>query len=131
MAHKVSWHELTREEQRQFGNGCGPIKKVLLHPPQLVFQASCRRHDFYYSRGGTRIDRKKADQSFLQMLVKNALEQEPFHMALFYYLIALIYGAVVRAFGWTAFAYKPYLTKEKILEEDQRNKKHHKSQNLI
>jgi len=41
---KVSWSDLTPEEQATFGNGCSWV-------PDFIFTASCRQHDLNFVRG--------------------------------------------------------------------------------
>jgi hypothetical protein len=69
------WAYLTAEEQLAFGNGCGPA----FFPNWLIallfgwfFEASCRRHDFGYARGGSKHDRQKVDHGFYRAMLRDA-----------------------------------------------------------
>ena len=106
----VRWAELNSEQQNQLGNGCGPD----WFPDWLVrllfgwfFEASCRRHDFAYERGGSREDRKKADRGFLKAMMRDA-ERLPWYKGGFAYIVAGVFYLLVRLFGSWSFYYGPY-----------------------
>lgn len=66
------WTDLTKEEQDQFGGSCGPgngfVGKLV---PELYFNACCRQHDYYYSRGGDIFMKIEADLMFFAHMVKS------------------------------------------------------------
>lgn len=92
-------------------NGCGSDTARFDFVPDSIFGLSifeaCRRHDFAYSRGGNRDDKKYADREFLgnMLTIINNYKRWYYphwfarHRAMTYY------DAVVRA-GDSAFNYK-------------------------
>lgn len=113
----VRWHDLSAAQQDSFGNGCGAKwmpKWMVKSLFNFFFEASCRRHDFAYSRGGSEQDRKKADDGFyaamlrdcdrLSGLTRMAAEAK-----------ARIFYSLVRAFGWMQFTYGRYRPLSEIM----------------
>jgi len=117
---KVSFTELTKQEQDSFGNGCG-LQARLLRVPQFIFKASCRQHDFNYSRGGYIKDKIKADWDFLQaMLEDSKLSSKP----LFYAIMSITYfmGVSLNPVSFWSFVWGAYLPREDILKRDYQRK---------
>ena len=120
---KVTFSELTKEEQTSFGNGCG-LQARLLRVPQFIFKASCTQHDFNYSRGGWIKDKAKADWDFLQaMLEDSKLSSKP----VFYAIMSVTYflGVSINPVSFWNFTWGRYLTKEEILQRDTNKKLKH------
>ena len=116
----VRWAELSESEKNAFGNGCGPA----WFPDWLVnllfgwfFEASCRRHDFAYSRGGSPSDRKAADKGFFKAMLRDAKRLSGYQRWLAS-VVAVVFYLLVRLFGWLAFKYGPYLTLSMIYEAE-------------
>ena len=111
---KQSFSNLTEEQQSNFGNGCGLAIKIL-NVNDLFFTADCRHHDFNYSRGGSGLDRFKADNDFLiAMLTDIQTAEISLGKRKWHTVRALTYYRLVRLFGWVAFKYGPYRTIEEI-----------------
>lgn len=113
---KIAWSDLTPEQQAEFGNGCGPSwlpEKVANVLFGWFFEASCRHHDFNYSRGGNEKDRKKADKDFYNAMMRDSSRvKSPLK-----YLAkaeAVVFYGLVRTFGWAAFDYGRYKSKEEM-----------------
>lgn len=120
---KVTFGELSKEEQISFGNGCG-LQARLLRVPQFIFKASCIQHDFNYSRGGWIKDKAKADWDFLQaMLEDSKLSSKP----VFYAIMSITYfiGVSINPVSFLSFTWGRYLTKEEILQRDTNKKLKH------
>lgn len=106
----IRWADLTLREQADFGNGCG----LAWMPRWLVnlffgwfFEASCRRHDFGYARGGSRADRYAVDVGFYASMRRDA-RLAPFFMRHFLLILAWLFFVLVRLFGWWRFNYGAY-----------------------
>lgn len=111
----VRWHELTKEQQSNFGNGCGPRGlNWLIY--DWVFLSSCRRHDFAYGRGGNELDRWHADWMFYRNMLVNAWAQGCVGCGIWYSLMATLYYLAVMLFGWMGFDYGTPKTKEEIFK---------------
>lgn len=111
---KPSWSELTQEEKQSFGNGCSIV-------PDFMFTASCRQHDFNYTRGGGIKDKIKADWDLCRLMFVDALySRHPY----FYIWFAPIYfiGLMIPPIPYIKFNFGRYRTKEEILKEDRENK---------
>lgn len=116
------WRNLTPEQQASFGNGCGAVKSWF-DPPELIFEASCRQHDFYYLRGGGLSDKLRADFWFGWLMLRNAFSQRKLLSQIIYTPLALIYWAAVFLFGWFAFNWgRPAQTTEMIMHLDKQQK---------
>jgi hypothetical protein len=115
---KVRWEELTEEQQKAYGNGCGPkwapgwAKKLLFG---WFFEASCKRHDFAYSRGGDEHDRYEADRGFKDAMLRD-VKLLPWYLQPAAYAEAWSFYAIVRAFGSTSFHYGDYKTLREIIQ---------------
>ena len=99
----LKYRDLTPEQKAKICNGCGG-KGGFIKPPQFLFRASCNQHDFYYWRGGTELDRKKADDAFYRFMKMDANSAE-WYRVVFYRMIAFSYYRAVRAFGKKYFSY--------------------------
>lgn len=116
------WAELTAEEQLGFGNGCGPkwlpnpITKLLFG---WFFDASCRRHDFGYARGGSHADKMVVDKGFYLAMLRDAErlaeQQKPVQHISALFMTKSFY-VMVRSLGWMQFNYGPYQSKEQMLK---------------
>ena len=122
---KVEWAELTAQQQSEFGNGCGPR----LFPPAInrfitrrlwgwLFDASCRRHDFAYARGGSSLDRQSADRGFYRALRADAQRLSARAGRVAAKIFAWLYFVGVRLFGRFSFYYGPYRSKPELLDAD-------------
>ena len=123
---KVDWAELTAQQQSVFGNGCGPR----LFSPAVnrfvtrrlwgwLFDASCRRHDFAYARGGSKLDRRSADRGFYRALRADAHRLSARAGRVAASIFAWLYYIGVRLFGRFSFYYGPYRSKAELLGADR------------
>lgn len=117
MIRLVRWFELSPTEQVAFGNGCGPA----WFPRWLTdlffgwfFEASCKRHDFGYARGGAEKDRWAVDVGFLFSMWRD-VSLAPLALRLILFVLSIVFFLLVRLFGWRLFNYGPYRTKEQLL----------------
>jgi hypothetical protein len=113
---KPKFSDLTPEQQATFGNGCG-LQARLLRVPQFIFKASCRQHDFNYTRGGGIKDKIKADWDFFKaMLEDSKLSSKP----CFYTIMSVTYflGVSLNPVALYAFTWGEYLTIDEILRRD-------------
>ena len=114
---KIRWADLTPQQQAQFGNGCGPdwlprlLVKILFG---WFFEASCRRHDFAYSRGGDAADRLAADRGFLKAMIRDA-KRLHWSLRLPAFVEALAFYGLVRAFGGITFDGGRYKALQELL----------------
>ncbi|MEW4983056.1 MAG: hypothetical protein AB1Y26_07475 [Cycloclasticus sp.] len=119
----VRWSELSAAEQEKYGNGCGPRR----FPRWLInwlfgwlFEASCRRHDFGYARGGSKADKTASDKGLYNAMIRDAavlLKDRKLLQYLAALLVAVVFYLIVVALGWVRFEYGPYKTKEQILKQ--------------
>lgn len=94
-------------------NGCGPawLKKwritrwVQAALFNWFFEASCDRHDEGYNQGGDEVRRFECDWRFYQAMRRDTLRQRGI-ARLIRWLQALLFFALVRAFGWRHFNYR-------------------------
>lgn len=116
---KPKFSDLTPEQQKTFGNGCGLYSKWL-RVPQFVYKASCRQHDFNFSRGGGIKDFIKANMDFFRAMLVDASNSD---RPIFYSLMSYLYLAGVTVFGVFAFHWSTrYRTVEEILANDKLEK---------
>ena len=108
----LHFHELTEEQKKKICNGCG-AKGGWFDPPEFLFHASCNQHDFYYWRGGSEADRKKADEAFYRYMQIDANRYSGLKR-LKYLAIAYIYYKAVRIFGRRHFYYGKQKTREDL-----------------
>ena len=120
MIRLVRWHELTPIQQADFGNGCG----VSWMPNWLTslffgwfFEASCRRHDFGYVRGGTENDRVRVDLGFLRSMWRD-VALATLVLRPFLYGLSIVFFLLVVLFGPWRFRYGPPLALATILFYD-------------
>lgn len=118
----VRWADLTPKERADFGNGCGP-KWLPKWATNLLFgwffEASCRRHDFGYARGGTKADKKTVDKGFRMAMLRDAerlAEQHKYAKHITAWFVAELFYFSVKTMGWMQFKYGPYRTKQQILK---------------
>lgn len=105
---KVTWSDLSLEEQLNFGNGCSVV-------PDFVFTASCRHHDLNYTRGKGLRDKLKADWDMCRHMWSDS-------RFLWHYIVTVIYwlGLTFLPFPYFFFKWsRRYLTKDEILELDR------------
>lgn len=117
---KVSWIDLTPQEQANYGNGCG-LPLVFLNVPDFMFTASCRQHDFNYERGGGLYYKIKADVDFFSAMIYDAgFTKHP----TFWCFVATIYfiGVSLNPISYFVFSYGDWRTKQEILDRDARRK---------
>ena len=118
MTTKLKWLDLTEEERKWYGNGCGPkfgifgidLSKEI---PEMTFSGACARHDFNYDKGGTEEDRTIADELFLKDMKESLFHTGSFEK-LYLKMALRVYHFFVRTFGNIAFHYGDYLTKEEL-----------------
>ena len=116
---KPSYFDLSIDQRKTYGNGCGLYSR-LLRVPQFAFTASCRQHDFNYSRGGGISDKTKADLDFLRAMLNDAWNSD---RVIFYMLCSFVYFFGVSIFGVFAFSWRRrYRTLEEILAYDAKKK---------
>jgi len=114
------WHDLTPQQQAHFGNGCGPawLPDVLTtFIFSWFFTASCRRHDFAYTRGGHEAARKMADMGFLKAMLADVAMAAVVYRP-FLWLLAWVFYALVHVFGKHRFNYGEPLRLANILFHD-------------
>lgn len=99
----IGYSDLTQEQKYSICNGCGG-KGGIINPPEFLFHASCNQHDFYYWRGGTELDRKKADDAFYEMMKVDAGKEQGIKK-LHYLTWAYVYYKAVRLVGSKFFNY--------------------------
>ena len=99
----LKYSELTDEQKEKICNGCG-AKGGRINPPEFLFHTSCNQHDFYYWRGGTEADRKKADDTFYEFMEIDILEAK-WYLRWYYGIWAFSYYKAVRFFGKKYFNY--------------------------
>lgn len=109
---KQTFLDLSLEERMNFGDGCSWV-------PDFIFTASCRHHDFNYSRGGYLLDKFKADYDLCRLMWNDA--SQPLH----YVLTALYWlGVTIPPVSYFKFTYGPYREMEDIILLDQIKKKY-------
>ncbi|MGI1661381.1 hypothetical protein ACRDNQ_03985 [Palleronia sp. KMU-117] len=114
---KPTWSDLTSEQQREYGNGCG-LSARFLNVPDFIFTASCQQHDFNYERGGGLLDKIKADWDFFTHMLADSHRW-------WHYVVSVLYffGVLLNPIAWLSFTYGRWRTIEEILERDQANKR--------
>ena len=100
----LHYRDLTQEQKKQICNGCGG-KSSFIPVPEFLFHASCDHHDFYYWRGGTEEDRKKADDAFYHFMGLDIVNEDSRFKRMYYSLWAYTYYKAVRIFGKKYFSY--------------------------
>ena len=117
---KPTFTDLTLEQRLSFGNGCG-LEARFLRVPQFIFNASCKQHDFNYTRGGGLKDKAKADWDFFTAMLGDAtMSSKP----IFYSIMSIVYliGVSLNPVAFVAFQWGSYKTLDEILEYDRLKK---------
>lgn len=107
---KATWSDLSPEEQLAFGNGCTWV-------PDFIFTASCRHHDFNYTRGGYLFSKVKADYDLCVRMFDDAFA----HRLWFLYMwVGVFYfiGLTCLPFSYLKFTWGRWRTKYEVLERD-------------
>ena len=113
----LRYRDLTLAQAEFIVNGCGG-KGGWINPPEFLFHASCSKHDFYYWRGCTEVDRKKADEEFYHWMKIDITSKDLSWWKKAHYKIwAWTYYKAVRLFGKKFFN---YICSSKTLEDLQR-----------
>ncbi len=125
---RPSFHDLTSEQQAQFGNGLGPnwlpkpVRRFITETASWFFHDACwRHHDFGYAVGGDRWDRARCDWQFLRAMLRDSVSQEQGldwpGKALMAILISLVFYLAVRVGGqFGSFEYRDtYPTLQEVL----------------
>lgn len=99
----LKYSDLTPQQKDKICNSCGG-KGGLINPPNFIFKASCNHHDFYYWRGCTNSDRKKADKAFYRYM-RLDIQEAKWYLKPYYHQWALAYYLAVRLFGSKYFYY--------------------------
>lgn len=108
---KVSWSDLSLEEQLNFGNGCTWV-------PDFIFTASCRHHDWNYLVGKSLWDKIKADWGMCKAMWHDS------HVW-WHYVVTVVYwlGLTFLPFPYLFFRWGfRYLSKEEALLRDKISK---------
>ena len=101
----LKYKDLTSEQKNYICNGCGG-KGGLINPPDFLFKASCDHHDVLYTQGGTRADRKRADEAFYKYMKIDIDEADVWIVTQLYYMWwAYVYFTAVRLGGAEYFAF--------------------------
>lgn len=117
---KAHWSQLKPKQQSDFGNGCGFNIKAL-HLEDKLLNASCRHHDFNYSRGGSQLDRFVADSDFMiEMMLDIKQSSMSIKKKKTYIRRSILFYILVRTFGWISFRYGRYLTLGEIIKRDNK-----------
>ena len=105
------WNALTRCEQKSYGNGIGPswFPSWLRHfvtefCSQFFKEASWRRHDHGYQRGGNEIDRINDDGRFFTSMLRDVHRTKWYLKPLVWVLCHFFY-LCVRLGGRRSFNY--------------------------
>ena len=138
---KPSFNQLSYEQQKEYGNGCG-LTARWLRVPQFIFVASCRHHDFNYERGAGYVGyfkgifwplnifeyigkgivyKTKADWDFFRHMLRDAYWSP---RPLFYGICSIVYffGVFLNPIAWVAFSYGRWRSLELIYIRDKMSK---------
>lgn len=111
------WDDLTHEEKKTCGNGCGPkyLKKKFPHLiPDLIFEMICREHDFYFIQGGGILTFLGGNIVFLgKMLIATAQNEDPWYYKPLYTLTAFGWFIWVMTLGALLFNWYNYKKAER------------------
>jgi len=110
----LRYRDLTPEQKLKITNGCGG-KGGFINPPEFLFHASCNHHDFYYWRGGTEADRKKADDTFYKYMQMDIANENSMIKRIYYEMLAYSYYKAVRIFGKKYFRYGKQKTMKDLI----------------
>ena len=85
---------------------CWP-QALWIKPPRVVFfEASCRKHDEYYSEGGNELHRLIADLFFYTYMLNDINKfVDKWYLKVFYVIWSTLYLIFVRVFWWLFFKY--------------------------
>ncbi len=107
------WRDLDPAERRAFGNGLGPwwfpawLRRLATSLSLAFFhEADWAHHDYGYARGGSESDRARADRLFLAAMLRDGSRLNTVTRMAGASLLAWLFWALVRLFGWTAFNYR-------------------------
>ena len=109
---KPHFKDMSIEDQQNFGDGCTFV-------PDFIYTASCRIHDFGYSRSGSLKDKIKADYDMCRYMWSDSSK-------LWHYLVTIIYwlGLTLLPFSYFFFTYGKYREIEDIVTLDNIKKKY-------
>lgn len=85
---------------------CGPKGWKIAPPYHVFFEASCKKHDQGYKKGGDEARRIECDVKFYAMMMKDIYRHQKPHHRSFLGAWALVYFIAVRIFGSKHFKYK-------------------------
>lgn len=95
------------------GKGCGAMGGWLgwFRPPHhRFFKTACILHDELYILGGSKIDRKKADERLFSDMVKHSssyyYKRQKVGSWMWFLMLSYLYYVAVRLFGSRQFNYK-------------------------
>jgi hypothetical protein len=84
---------------------CGPKGWIIKPPFHAFFEASCKKHDEGYLKGGDEARRIECDIKFYAMMMKDIYRHQKAHQRAILSTWALIYFIAVRLFGAKFFNY--------------------------
>ncbi len=84
---------------------CG-IKGLIPPPHHIFFNASCKKHDEGYAKGGDSLRRLECDVKFYGAMIEDIQGVRGYWRRLYYRLWAFLYFVSVRIFGWIRFKKK-------------------------
>ena len=85
-------------------NYCG-VKGIIPPPHSAFFNASCKKHDEGYQKGGDDLRRLECDVMFYIHMLRDIRRKKGLKRC-YYRVWAWLYYAFVRALGWTRFNYQ-------------------------
>ncbi len=108
---KPTFLDLTPEERAEFGNGCTLV-------PDFIFTASCRQHDFNYSRGGYIFAKIRDDWNLCYRMMNDAIASS---RPILYSIVSVVYfiGLTMLPLPYFKFTWGRYRTIEEILIKDK------------
>ncbi len=122
----IRWNQVPDSLKSKIGNGCGPrslptwLSTFLNHFLfGWLFNASCRRHDFAYARGGSKVDRKASDVGLLKAMKQDIDRLPGWYQRYPAMVVCYTWYYLVRWFGWLFFNYGPYLSLDEILARNE------------
>jgi len=122
---KPSFTDLPIEEQHSYGDGCTWV-------PDLAFEKTCRRHDWFYSIGcganrwyenlwKAPYHKISEDIRLGYFSIKDALRLKHFVYTPLFGVIAVIYslGLIFLPISWFFFTYGRWRSLEQVIQTDQ------------
>lgn len=94
---KLRYSDLNEEQKKHICNGCGG-KGGWIKPPNFIFKASCNQHDFYFWRGCTLAEFKKANKDFYKFM-KEDIKKAKWYKRAYYHVWAYSYYQAVAIGG--------------------------------